>query len=72
VRMFHELETHPQVTSVRTRIESQPEVTIGPISEAIVADVQYKSLFVTPFGRQFRGACFFRPEHDTDLARPPS
>jgi abortive infection alpha-like protein len=72
VRMFHELETHPQVTSVRTRIESQPEVSIGPISEAIVADVQYKSLFVTPFGRQFRGACFFRPEHDTDLARPPS
>ena len=70
VRMFHELESHPQVASVRTRIESQPEVRIGPLSEAIVADVQYKSLFVTPFGQQFRAACFFRPDHDSALARP--
>ena len=62
VRMFNELETHPQVASVRTRIESQPEVSIGPISEAIVADVQYKSLFVTPFGRQFRAACLSKLE----------
>ena len=72
VRMFNELETHPRVASVRARIESQPEVRIGPLSEGIVADVQYKSLFVTPFGQQFRAACFFRPDHDSALARPPS
>ena len=36
-------------------------VRIGPISEPIVADVQYKSLSVTAFGQQFRAACFFRP-----------
>ncbi|MBC8133926.1 MAG: DUF4393 domain-containing protein [Deltaproteobacteria bacterium] len=62
VRMFQELEEHPTVVSIRTRIEEQPAVRIGPISEPIVADVQYKSLFLTAFGRQFRVACFFRPE----------
>jgi Abortive infection alpha len=62
VRMFVELENHPTVVMARARIEDQPPVRIGPISEPIVADVQYKSLYVTAFGRQFRAACFFRPD----------
>jgi hypothetical protein len=62
VRMFQELEDHPTVAAARARIEAQPPVRIGPISEPIVADVQYKSLSVTAFGLQFRAACFFRPD----------
>jgi Abortive infection alpha len=78
VRMFQELEEHPTVVAARARIEGQPPVRIGPISEPIVADVQYKSLFVTAFGQQFRGACFFRPDaverdaHGSDLVTAPS
>jgi len=60
-RMFEELEEHPTVVAARARIESQPSVRIGPLSETIVADVQYQSLFMTPFGQQFRAACFFVP-----------
>jgi len=59
-RMFQDLENHPTVADARARIESQPAVRIGPLSETIVADIQYHSLFVTPFGQQFRAACFFR------------
>ena len=70
VRMFQDLEEHPLVIAARARIEGQPPVRIGPISEPIVADIQYKSLFVTAFGRQFRGACFFRPDVDLDEAAP--
>jgi hypothetical protein len=62
VRMFAELEDHPTVLAARARIEEQPPVRIGPISEPIVVDVQYKSLFLTAFGRQFQSACFFRPD----------
>jgi len=58
-RIFQELEEHPTVVAARARIESQPSVRIGPLSETIVADVQYQSLFMTPFGQQFRAACFF-------------
>ena len=72
VRMFEELENHPIVVAARTRIEDQPPVRIGPISEPIVADLQYKSLFVTAFGGQFRRACFFRPDIDTDIEPPAS
>ena len=60
MRMFQELESHPTVVAARARIEAQPAVRIGPLSETIVADVQYQSLFMTPFGQQFRAACFFR------------
>jgi hypothetical protein len=70
VRMFQDLEEHPLVVAARARIEGQPPVRIGPISEPIVVDVQYKSLFVTAFGRQFRNACFFRPDVDLDEAVP--
>lgn len=74
VRMFHELEAHPTVLAISAQIEARPEVRIGPLTESIVADLQYKSLFVSPFGRQFRAACFFRPDlHpdlDTELMRP--
>lgn len=62
IRAFEELERHPAVVAARARVEGQPPVRIGPVSEPIVADIQYKSLFVTAFGRQFRAACFFRPE----------
>jgi hypothetical protein len=78
VRMFQDLEDHPTVVAARTRIEGLPPVQIGPISEPIVVDTQYKSLFVTAFGRQFRAACFFRPDaggwdaDDTDLVRVSS
>ena len=67
VRMFAELETHPIVQAARARIEQQPPVRIGPISEAIVADLQYKLAFVTAFGSQFRAACFFRPSAGSEL-----
>ncbi len=72
VRMFQELELHPTVAAARARIEAEPAVRIGPLSEDIVADIQYQSLFVTPFGQQFRTACFFRPDRATDLSRPAS
>ena len=62
VRMFQPVETHPTIVAARTRIESQPAVRVGPLSEAIVADLNYKSLFLTSFGRQFRDVCFFRPD----------
>jgi|GEM_PF-1673444 len=62
VRMFAELEDHPTVLEARARIQAQPPVRIGPISEPIVADVQYKSLFLTAFGHQFHRASSFRPE----------
>ncbi|HEY4188581.1 MAG TPA: DUF4393 domain-containing protein [Polyangia bacterium] len=67
VRMFQALENHPVVVALRTRIEAEPAVRIGPLSETIVADIQYKSLFVTPFGEQFRAACFFRPDRTPEL-----
>ena len=78
VRMFQELEEHPTVAAARERIETQPPVRIGPIAEPIVADVQYRSLTMTAFGRQFRGACFFRPDGgshhttSTEIAREMS
>jgi hypothetical protein len=72
VRMFQDLEADPTVAAIRARIEAEPAVHLGPISETIVADIQYKSLFVTPFGQQFRAACFFRPELGTTLSRPVS
>ncbi|MES1171859.1 MAG: DUF4393 domain-containing protein [Bacteroidota bacterium] len=74
VRAFQELEDHPTVVAARERIEEQPPVRIGPISEPIVADTQYKLMSVTAFGRQFRAACFFRPDSfdttDTGLTGP--
>jgi hypothetical protein len=33
-------------------------------NDPLVADVQYKYLFVTSFGRQFYDACEYRPEAD--------
>jgi hypothetical protein len=60
VRIFEELEKHPAVMAVRDAIEQRPPVRVGPVSEAIVADVNYKSLLVTSFGRQFRDVCFHR------------
>jgi hypothetical protein len=62
VRMFQELEDHPDVKQVRARIEAQPAARLGPISEPIVADIQYRSMFITAFGRQFKGACAYRPD----------
>ena len=46
-RMFKALEDHPEVTSLIARIGSRPN------GDPLVADIQYKYLFVTSFGRQF-------------------
>jgi hypothetical protein len=62
VRMFGELESHPTVMAARAEIEQRPPVRVGPLSETIVADVNYKSLFLTSFGQQFRDICFHRPD----------
>ncbi len=63
-RMFKPLEAHPEVTNLKARIAGRPPVTDGATSEPLVADVQYKYLFVTSFGRQFYDACEYRPEAD--------
>jgi hypothetical protein len=62
--MFKPLEAHAEVTSLMARIASRPPVTDGATSEPLVADLQYKYLFVTSFGRQFYDACEYRPEAD--------
>jgi len=61
VRMFQEVEAHPEVIAARAAIEARPPVRVGPLTEAIVADVHYKSMFLTSFGRQFRSIAFYRP-----------
>ena len=63
-RMFKPLEAHAEVTNLIARIASRPPVTDGTTSDPLVADVQYKYLFVTSFGRQFYDACEYRPEAD--------
>jgi hypothetical protein len=62
VRMFEEVEAHSDVVAARAAIEARPPVRVGPLTEAIVADVSYKSLFLTAFGRQFREVAFYRPQ----------
>lgn len=64
VRMFQEVEAHPAVVAARAAIEARPAVRVGPLTEAIVADVHYKSMFLTSFGRQFRDVTFYRPRAD--------
>ncbi len=64
-RMFKPLERHAEVTSLMAQIVNRPPVTDGRNgSDPLVADVQYKYLFVTSFGRQFYDACEYRPEAD--------
>ncbi len=65
-RMFKPLEQHPEVASLVDGIGKRaPKVDSqdGPSNGSpLVADVQYKYLFVTSFGRQFYEACEYRPE----------
>jgi Abortive infection alpha len=62
-RMFKSLEDHPDVVSLIARIGNMPAANDGhDHSDPMVADVQYKYLFVTSFGRQFYDACEYRPE----------
>jgi hypothetical protein len=65
-RMFKPLESHAEVTSLMARISNRTPVTDAQDWKAgndpLVADVQYKYLFVTSFGRQFYDACEYRPE----------
>jgi len=62
-RMFGPLEAHPEVTGLIARIGNRPPVVDGQNQvDPMVADLQYKYLFVTSFGRQFYGACEYRPE----------
>jgi hypothetical protein len=68
-RMFKQLETHAEVTTLMARIAGRPPVPAsmsdgGNGNDPLVADVQYKYLFVTSFGRQFYDACEYRPEAD--------
>ena len=63
-RMFRPLEAHPEVTSLIARIGGRAPVGDGRNSDPVVAEVQYKYLFVTSFGRQFYEACEYRPEAD--------
>ena len=77
LRVFEDLESYPAVMAVRAAIEQRPPVRVGPVSEAIVADVNYKSLLVTSFGRQFHDVCFHRPgslpaESAVGAARAPA
>jgi hypothetical protein len=62
--MFRPLEAHPEVTSLIARIGGRAPVGDGRNSDPVVAEVQYKYLFVTSFGRQFYEACEYRPEAD--------
>ena len=65
--MFKPLESHAEVTRLKAEIANRPPVP-GPENagrngnDPWVADVQYKYLFVTSFGRQFYDACEYRPE----------
>jgi hypothetical protein len=61
-RMFKPLEDHPEVTALIERIGKRPAVSVGPATDPVVADPQYKYLFVTSFGRQFYDACEYRPD----------
>ena len=62
-RMFKPLEEHPEVAGLVARIGNRPPLVDGQDQvEPVVAELQYKYLFVTSFGRQFYGACEYRPE----------
>lgn len=63
-RMFAPLENHPEVVKLRASIESQPAVALRGVTEPIVADVQYISLFVTTYGRQFQRICTYQATTD--------
>jgi hypothetical protein len=63
-RMFRPLEAHPEVTTLMANIGKRAPVSDGRDSDPVVAEVQYKYLFVTSFGRQFYEACEYRPEAD--------
>jgi hypothetical protein len=67
--MFKPLESHAEVKSLMAQIANRPPVPAPENNgrngnEPLVADVQYKYLFVTSFGRQFYDACEYRPEAD--------
>jgi hypothetical protein len=72
-RMFKPLESHAEVKTVMAQIAGRPPVSAPEQAQKSdgrngndpwVADVQYKYLFVTSFGRQFYDACEYRPEGD--------
>jgi hypothetical protein len=72
-RMFKPLESHAEVKSLMAQIANRPPVAATEQAQKSdgrngndpwVADVQYKYLFVTSFGRQFYDACEYRPEAD--------
>ena len=72
-RMFKPLESHAEVKGLMAQIANRPPVQATEQAQKSdgrngndpwVADVQYKYLFVTSFGRQFYDACEYRPEAD--------
>jgi hypothetical protein len=60
--MFKPLEQHPEVASLVEGIGKRASSVDSSNGGPMVADVQYKYLFVTSFGRQFYDACEYRPE----------
>jgi hypothetical protein len=64
-RMFKPLEQHPNVAGLVAGIGQRAPAAAGDgqqPGDPLVADLQYKYLFVTSFGRQFYEACEYRPE----------
>jgi hypothetical protein len=60
-RIFRAVEEHPEVLAAVAQIEAHPPA-LARATDAVVADVQRKALYVTAFGRQFYEACEYRPE----------
>jgi hypothetical protein len=58
-RMFRAVEQHPEVVAAIAQIEAHPPA-LARATDAVVADVQRKALYVTAFGRQFYEACEYR------------
>jgi hypothetical protein len=60
-RMFRAIEEHPEVVAAIAQIEAHPPA-LARATDAVVASVQRKALYVTAFGRQFYEACEYRPD----------
>jgi hypothetical protein len=61
-RVFQAIEAQPEIVELIARITARPAARLGPVADPVVADVVYKFLFVTSFGRQFYEACEYRPD----------
>jgi hypothetical protein len=60
-RIFRVVERHAEVLAAVAQIEAHPPA-LARATDAVVADLQRQTLYVTAFGRQFYEACEYRPE----------